>query len=137
MLNSSLSSRRVVSPQQNVTFTCTTRGSLILEWYSDHYIGTGGERLQLLSLTCFGTDVRSNINPNAVATCTDVYEENGETVIVSELRITVSEQFPTSTITCTYNGEGSRASTTFQLVEGNNYNLQYYYYYRVWYNNNY
>ena len=114
-MNSTLVGGASAYPQQEVVITCTTRGSSILEWLSDHYIGADGEKLQLLSVNCLSTEVRSTIDPNTVATCLSVTEENGETVIVSELRIITSAQFATSTVTCANNGLGSSNSTTIRV----------------------
>ena len=115
VLNSTLGKERIAYPQQTVVFTCTTRKSSILEWSSDHYIGNSGEILQLLSVNCLTTEVRSTIDSNTFATCLSVTQENGVTVIVSELRITVSAAFTTSTVNCSNNGLGSSDSIIFHI----------------------
>ena len=118
MLTSTLSDDHVAHPQEKLVFLCETRGSLILEWYSDEFIGRNGERLQLLSIDCTSRNYSSNTNPNTVATCLHVSNEDGDTVILSQLCILVSGDFQTATVTCLNNGVGSRNSTTFQISPG-------------------
>ena len=112
ILNSTLNAEHVTYPQDIIIFTCTTRGSPILEWFSEEYIGTGGDRLQILSESDRNT---SSINPDAVATRISVTLENGIVVIVSELKILVSMQYPTATISCS-NGSCQKINITFQTV---------------------
>lgn len=111
-LNSTLNNGVVAYPQQKLVFTCVTRGSLILEWCSDEYIGRNGDRLQLLSVNCVGANVTSD-NSDASATCLSVFNVNG-TVIVSELHVTASLQHPQSTVSCKNAGLGSSRIFSFQ-----------------------
>ena len=111
-LNSTLNAKHVARPQDIITFTCTTRGSPILEWFSEEYIGTGGDRLQILSGSNRNT---SSVNSKAVATRISVTTENGITVIVSELRIIASLQHPIATIACS-NGSPKKNNITFQTL---------------------
>ena len=111
-LNSTLNAEHVAHPQDIIIFMCTTRGSPILEWFSDEYIGTGGDRLQILS----GSDRNtSSINPDAVATRISVSTENGITVIVSELRVIASIRYPIATVSCS-NGAPKMNNVTFQTI---------------------
>ena len=85
-LTSTLKDGDVAYPQQKLVFTCITRGSFILEWNSDE------DRLLLHSESCVGASVTSD-NSDASATCLNVFNVNG-TVIVSELQVTASLQYP-------------------------------------------
>ena len=111
-LTSTLNSERVVYPQDIIIFTCTTGGSPILEWFSEEYIGTGRNRLQILSESDRNT---SSITPDAVATRISVTTENGIVVIVSELRILASKEYPNATVSCS-NGSPKKVDVTFQTV---------------------
>ena len=65
MLESSLNADQPVYSGELAFFMCTTKGLPILEWFSEEYIGTGGDRVQILSIS----DWNSNrITPDAVAT---------------------------------------------------------------------
>jgi hypothetical protein len=114
-LNSTLNADRIVVSQQEVIFTCTTRGSPILEWFSEEYIGTGGDRLQFPSINCIGVNKTSRTNPNTVATCLSVIL-TGKTVIQSQLIITASIDHPQATVTCSNNGLGTTKNITFVTV---------------------
>ena len=112
MLTSTLNSERVVSPEDIIIFTCITRGSPILEWFSEEYIGTGRDRLQILSESDRNI---SSITAAAVATRINVTRDDGIVVIVSELRIIVSILYPNATISCS-NGSPKNVNVTFQTV---------------------
>ena len=111
-VNSTLNAEHVAHPQDIITFTCTTRGSPILEWFSEEYIGTGGNRLQILSGSNRNT---SSISPDVVATRLNVITENKIIVIVSELKIVASIRYPIATVSCS-NGSPKRSNVTFQTV---------------------
>ena len=111
-LTSTLNSERVVHSEDIIIFTCITRGSPILEWFSEEYIGTGRDRLQILSESDRNT---SSITPAAVATRINVSRDDGIVVIVSELRIIVSMLHPNATISCS-NGSPKNVNVTFQTV---------------------
>ena len=65
VLESTLCGDQFVCSGEVVIFTCTTKGSPILEWFSEQYIGTGRNWLQILS----GCDRNiTSINPVVVAT---------------------------------------------------------------------
>ena len=99
-------------PQQKVVFTCKTKNSTILEWQSDEHIGTGGDSIPIYSVGP-RDNVTSGGNSNTYATRVNVSTEGGITVIVSQLHIIASDQFPTSSVTCRINGQGLRESITF------------------------
>ena len=101
----------VVYGEEEVIFTCTTRFSNILQWSSREYIGGDGYNIQIYNGT-LGTDVRRG---STHATLVRAEIENGVLVLVSELRIRVSTQYPTATIQCDNNGHGARESITFGM----------------------
>ena len=121
MLSSTLNLQFAAKLQVKINFTCITRGSDILEWISDEYIGPGGDRLQILSSSGRTTAI-SNSNPDTIATRISVDTENGEVVIVSMLSILVSSQYPTATIICSNSDKGIMQNITFQIVTGKLYN---------------
>lgn len=94
-------------PEQKVVFTCITRGTDILIWESE-YIGANG--LDIIRI--HGTGERNNVTSTSInttyATRVNVTVEDGVPVIVSQLFITASEQFPNSSVTCRidHNGPG-------------------------------
>ena len=114
MILSSTLTPLLAYPHQVVTFTCTTRGSGILEWRSVEY--TGNISLQILSLSHAPNSVVSRSNPDTVATRVSTTSENGVSVITSELLIIASTLYPNSTITCGNNGRGSTRNITFQTA---------------------
>ena len=111
-LNSTINAEKAVTPQVRINFTCMTRGSDILEWLSDEYIGPGGDRLQILSGSSRNS-ATSNSNPDTIAARVSVTIENGEVVIVSILSIVVTAQYPTATITCSNSDRGVKRNITF------------------------
>lgn len=116
MLSSSLDSNRIAYNQQEVFFNCTAWGSNILEWNSAEYIGQGGFPLQLLSFNGTETNVSSTTRPSTYAVRLSVATENGQAVIMSELRIIASVQYPVATVTCGASGAGSSIRITFQTI---------------------
>ena len=104
----------IAKPNQPLVFTCVTRGSGILEWKSNEYIGTGSV-LQLLSINCVGRNVSSS-NNLAVGTCKNVAFDDGTEIIESELYIVASLWFPVSTITCRNNGVGTSEEISFNTT---------------------
>ena len=114
-LNSTLIGGNLSYAQQRVVFTCVTRNSTLLEWESTDYIGEGGNVIQISS---YGDNnvTRSLSNPDTYATRVSVSVEDGVTVIVSQLFITVSEQFPTSSVTCRIDEQGPRKTISFNTT---------------------
>ena len=111
-MNSTLIRGQYALPQQQLVFTCMVRNSRILEWQSDEYIGTGGDSIPIYSVGS-RDNVTSGGNPSTYATRVSATMENGITVIVSQLFITATEQFSTSTVTCQININGPSKSITF------------------------
>ena len=96
-------------------FTCVTRGSTLLEWRSNEHIGINGDDIQIYSVGS-RDNVTSVTIPTTYATRVSVSVEDGVTVIVSQLFITASEQFPTSSVTCRINGQGPIESISFNTT---------------------
>ena len=111
-MNSTLSAG-VAYNNQEIFFTCLVRGSNILDWNSDEYIGQGGFPLQLLSFNGSNTNVSSTSRPSTYAVRRSVTTENGRLVIVSDLRIIASTQYPVATVSC---GALSSKNITFQTL---------------------
>jgi hypothetical protein len=70
-------------PGQEVTITCEIRGSPIIAWSSDEYIGRGAQ-LHFISIDPVGVIRRIN---STVATLINSTNDNGVTILVSQLRI--------------------------------------------------
>ena len=114
-LSSSLNGSSSAYPQQVITFTCVTRGSSILAWSSDEYIGPGGALLTFVAFDPLGTTTASFINPDTAAVLVSSSNENGEIVLESTLQITVSSLFPTSSVACHNVDGGAVSSFTFHI----------------------
>ena len=112
ILTSTLNAKLIAHPQEMVVFTCIARGSGILNWFSTEYVGSDGLPLQILSGGNTVT-VPSNSNPTTVATRINV-TTNGEIMIISELQVIASLQYPIATVTCS-NGVIPQ-NITFQTV---------------------
>ena len=115
-LSSTLDGRLFAQPGESVVFSCTTRGSLVQEWSSDEYIGSGGDTISLLSFTCLNSNVTSNVYHSTTATCVNVTTVNGISIIKSELRIIAAPERPIATVMCANNGSLSNESITFQTL---------------------
>ena len=101
--------------RQVVTFRCVITGvDTVLNWISDHYIGTGGDVLQLASADQPGQTASNSRNPTTVATLVSTSRSGGVTTTVSELQLTASSQFPTSSVSCRDNGQGPINTTSFR-----------------------
>ena len=86
-------------PGEEVNIICEIRGSPILAWYSDEYIGSG-THLVFSIFESVGTTRINLVNPNTVATLISVTTENRVEVLVSQLRITALSGVLTSPVTC-------------------------------------
>ena len=118
MLNSTLErlhGEYVVYPQQRVYFTCTTMGSNIQEWYSTEYITGIDDRIQLHEGRHNGRGRAANASVINVTV-----NELGEKVIVSQLSLIASTQYPVATVSCGNNGHGMRDNITFSMYDNFN-----------------
>ena len=111
-LTSTLTDGLVAYGEQEIVFTCTTRGSSILQWSSNEYISRDGNNIQVYNGT-LGSDVQRG---SAHATLVRASFESGVLVLVSELRIRVSTLHPTATVECNNNGHGSSRTITFNSI---------------------
>ena len=114
-MNSTLIHGELALPRQEVIFTCVIRNTTILVWESTDYIGKGGNDIQIISAGDSNVTM-SLSNPDTYATRVSVSVEDGVTVIVSQLFITASEQFPNSSVTCRINGQGPRKTLFFNTT---------------------
>ena len=69
----------------------------------------------MFQITRFG-DAANQMRGTTFATRVDTYDDNGVTVIVSQLQITASEQFPTSSVTCQINDDGLSDTINFHIT---------------------
>ena len=113
-LTSTLNGRSMAYNGQEITFTCITRGSLIISWSSDDYIGRGLQ-LEFISVDQTQSSIQSTVNSNTIATLVNVHVENGIVILESTLRIIVSSQFSSSSINCHHIGSGRMNSSTIQV----------------------
>ena len=113
ILQSSLDHRHsdLVYEGEVMTFTCTTRGSPILAWRSDEYIGHSVQ-FEFLSTDPQGY-TRHNQYVNA--TLISVAQDDGVTVMNSTLRIQASSKFSRSSVSCDNVGHGTRRTTSFRV----------------------
>ena len=88
-----------VCPNDVINFNCMVEGARILAWISDQYIGTGGMQLEFIATHSEGYELRSNVDPNVVATLTST--DNNRS-LTSTLRIIVAspDNISNSTIVC-------------------------------------
>lgn len=112
-LTSSLNGRAY--DRQIITFICITRGSQIISWSSDDYIGQDLQ-LEFISVNPIQSSIRSSVNPDTIATLTRASIENGSTILESTLHIVASSRFPLSSINCHHVGTGQINSTTIQVA---------------------
>ena len=114
-LNGTLIHGELALPRQEIIFTCVTRNTTILVWESTDYIGEGGNDIQIISAG--DSNMTTSLsNPDTYATRVSVSVEDGVTVIVSQLFITASEQFPTSSVTCRRYGQDPRKTIFFNTT---------------------
>ena len=99
-----------IRPRETVVFTCRTTGSAIQQWSSIHYVSNDGRLLFIAADNTPGTPQRSPNNVS-VATLTMV---SGLT-LESELRITVSADYPSSDVTCINFAQQVNASICFNV----------------------
>ena len=118
--------QRIISPQpselqnlcpgEEVTITCKTRGSALLAWASEEYIGARGTRLEFATFNNIGDIRTSHMNPNTVATLINKTVEDGVQVLVSQLRITAQSQFMNPSVTCTNGRFGTQNTTRLHIL---------------------
>ena len=115
IMTSNLNEGNTAYDAQTVTFLCVTQGiGTLLSWTSGDYIGSGGAALEFFSIHGPGTTEHSSTNPTTVATLISATNNATTRVstIISELRITVSEQYPTSSVNCSVSNGNEESNTT-------------------------
>ena len=107
-LTSNPSTTKPICPGKMIEFTCTTTQSSILLWTSDEYIGVNSQ-FQFRSFDPIGT---TDSSANAIANLTAV---NGD-ILTSTLRIAITSNIPSSTITCINSGLGTSNTSMVQVA---------------------
>lgn len=113
MITSGIPAKQLACPGEQIIFTCVTRGSLIISWKSDEYIGAGGTRVEFAAVDV-GKDVQ--INPNAAATLVSAEVINGTRILTSKLTVTATSDYQNPSITCLHVGLLINATISFQLL---------------------
>ena len=99
IISPQLSELQNLCPGEEVIITCEMRGSSVMAWISDEYIGSGSP-LHFLIIDNIGDWHTSSINPNTIATLVNNTVEDGVQVLVSQLRIRVLSPLMNSSVTC-------------------------------------
>ena len=88
-----------VCPNDVINFNCVVKGARILAWISDLYIGTDGKQLEFTATDSEGHELRSDVDPNVVATLTSTDSNRS---LTSTLHIIVAspENISSATIVC-------------------------------------
>ena len=118
--------QRIISPQpselqnlcpgEEVTITCKTRGSIVISWASEEYIGARGIQLWFNTFDNIGNTHASHMNPNTVATLINKTVEDGVQVLVSQLHIIAQSQFMNPSVTCTNGHFGTQNTTRLHVL---------------------
>ena len=109
------SSKTTACPGDELTFKCETRGSMILAWSSEEYIGTGGVQLEFTTEDTPGFIQTSDTHPDTVATL--ISSDQRLLNIISTLQIVVSSNVSMShpsSVTCEHRTSGTNRMLTFQ-----------------------
>ena len=96
-----------------VSFTCETRNSGNLAWSSNDYIGTGGNRLELIAADPQGT---SRTVQTGLANATLIRVDQSVPILVSELHVRVVARYQTSSVTCHNIGTDETSNITFYVA---------------------
>ena len=100
-------------PGQQIIFTCETRGSSIIAWKSEEFIGSGGAQTQFIQTQNNGSE---RWYGDTVATLVDNRIEGGIRLLVSTLRITAMSMYPNPSVTCIHTDDGNWNTTTFRVI---------------------
>ena len=100
IISPQLSELQTLCPGEEVTITCETRGSPVIAWRSEEYIGSG-VLIEFGNIHSVG--YTSYVNSNTVATLINNTIDNGVSVLVSQLRIIALSGSLTSSVTCIHN----------------------------------
>ena len=112
MVISDISTGEIVCPGDIIVFTCTTRGSAIISWTGDDYVG---DQIGFNTANMVNETRRGSTNPNTVATLiSNTFD--GTPVLVSQLQITVSTVSSNQSVVCIHNSDGIRETVAFQVI---------------------
>ena len=102
MINSTINDGDIVCSGQVITFTCETRGTEVLAWTSNDYIGQGS-RLEFADFNNIDLTRRGAIT-GTVATFITNTVVDGTIVLVSQLKIVIpdSETFSNPSVSCVH-----------------------------------
>ena len=112
-VTSTIPVNKAVCPGEVVTFTCETRGSAVITWTSDTYIG---DQIGFDFASSVNETRRGSVDTNTVATLIINTDVNGQPLLVSQLRIVVSAMSSNPIVTCIHGSNGIRYPTTFQVT---------------------
>ena len=112
MVTSDISTGENVCPGDIVVFTCTTRGSAIISWTGDDYVG---DQIGFNTANMVGDTRQGSTNLNTVATLINNTFDTTP-VLVSQLQITVSTVSSNQSVICIHNSDGIRETVTFQVI---------------------
>lgn len=114
MVTSNISTSEIVCPGDIVVFTCTTRGSAIISWTGDDYVG---DQIGFNTANMIGETRPGSIDLNTVATLINNTFDTTP-VLVSQLQITVStvSSNQLQSVICIHNSDGIRETVTFQVI---------------------
>ena len=94
-------------------FTCETRGSAVITWTSDTYIG---DQIGFDFASNINETRRSSVDTNTIATLINNTDEDGVPLLVSQLQIIVSAVSSNPTVTCIHGSDGIQYPSTFQVT---------------------
>ncbi len=114
MVTSNISTSEVVCPGNIVVFTCTTRGSAVISWTGDDYVG---DQIGFNAANMIGDKRQGSANPNTIATLIN-NTLDGTPVLVSQLQINVLTVSSNQSVVCIHNSDGIRETVTFQVLIG-------------------
>ena len=104
-----------IHPGDSVIFTCTTSGSAIQQWSSVDYVGDSGQLLFFGADDTPGTEQRT---PNNVSIANLTMVTSNGLVLESQLRITVSSDYPISNVTCINDSQRVNVTICFSVAMG-------------------
>lgn len=96
-----------------VIFTCTTRGSAIISWTGNDYVG---DQIGFNTANAVGDTRQGSADPNTIATLINNTIDDGTPFLVSQLQITVSAISSNQSVICIHNSNGIRETVTFQVI---------------------
>ena len=112
MVISDISTGEFVCPGDIIVFTCTTRGSAIISWTGDDYVG---DQVGFNTANRVGDIRQGSTDPNTVATLINNTFDITP-VLVSQLQITVSTVSSNQSVICIHNSNGIQEIITFQVI---------------------